>query len=602
MERVKVLSSQVIGPTRDADSIAGSTKISTVHENAWGYRDTRFTMNPADGCVSLTGERYLYSGKKFPNLYPFIQKYGVDKDVATPPTNMEAKFFDATKTGSLNESFLDSLKVNLKNCRISVDGKERVMASHGHTVQEIWTLRFGSFPRIVDAVVYPQSHEEVEQIVRLADQFGVAVMPYGGGTTVSHSLLCNPNEKRMILAIAVSRMNSVLSINRETMCVRVQAGCVGSHLEKALNNVGLTLGHEPDSWEFSTVGGWIATRASGMKKNIYGNIEDLLVDVKLVTPIGTLTKNTEGIPRMSAGPDVLQMVLGSEGSFGVITEAVLKVRPAPESKTFASLVFPSFDDGLRFMREVARQRIQPASIRLMDNTQFLLGSSLKPEQSVFQNFLDSVIRFYVLKIKQFNPENICAVTMSFEGTKADVAKHEAKLNALATSEFNALVGGAGNGIRGYFLTFVIAYLRDFGLQHQFIAESFETSVPWDKVDVVIRETKAQVLADCKAAGVAFDPMISARVTQTYDSGAAVYFYLGMSWRGLKDPVTTYSHIEDRARECVMKHGGSISHHHGVGKIRKQFMDAAVGPVGKAMIKGLKNTLDPRNIFSNGNLV
>jgi len=601
MNRINVFSSQVIGPTKDADAIAGSTKIKTVHEDAWGYKDTQFKMNPSDGCVSLSGDRYLYSGKRFPNLYPFIQKYGVDKDIATPAKNIEAKFFDSSKS-TINESFLESLRGAVPNLRLSVDPKERVMASHGHTVQEIWALRFGKFSRIVDAVIYPESHEEVEKIVRLADQFGVAVLPYGGGTTVSHSLLCNPNEKRMILAIAVSRMNSVLTVNRETMCVRVQAGCVGSHLEKALGSVGLTLGHEPDSWEFSTVGGWIATRASGMKKNIYGNIEDLLVDVKVVTPIGTLTRGTEGIPRMSAGPDILQMVLGSEGSFGVITEAVLKVRPAPEAKTFGSLVFPSFEDGLRFMREVARRRIQPASIRLMDNTQFLLGSSLKPEQSIFQNFLDSVIRFYVLRVKKFDPENICAVTMSFEGTKSDVAKHESMLNSLATSQFNGLVGGAGNGIRGYFLTFVIAYLRDFGLQHQFIAESFETSVPWDKVDIVIRETKAQVLADCKAAGIAHEPMISARVTQTYDSGAAVYFYLGMSWKGLNDPVATYSQIEDRARECVMKHGGSISHHHGVGKIRKQFMDQAVGSVGKAMIKGLKTTVDPRNIFSNGNLV
>ena len=601
MNRLNVLSSQVIGPTPEAESIAGPTKVTTVHENAWGYRDTQFTMNAEDGNVCLSGNRYLYSGQKFPNLYPFIQKYGVDKSVSTPPTNLGGNFSDVSKS-VLNHSFLESVKVGIPNTRLSLDSNERIMASHGHTVQEIWTLRFGSFERIVDAVIYPKSHEEVEKIIRLADQFGVAVLPYGGGTTVSHSLLCNPNEKRMILAIAVSQMNSVLSINRETMTVCVQAGCVGSHLEKALNSVGVTLGHEPDSWEFSTVGGWIATRASGMKKNIYGNIEDLLIDVKVVTPIGTLTRNTNGIPRMSAGPDVLQMVLGSEGSFGVITEAVFKVRSMPEAKTFASLVFPSFEDGFRFMRQVARDKLQPASIRLMDNTQFVLGSSLKPEQSIFENFIDSIVRFYVVKIKGFSPENICAVTMSFEGTKHEVAKHEAKLNNLAVSKFNGLVGGAGNGIRGYFLTFVIAYLRDFGLQHQFIAESFETSVPWDKVEQVIRETKAQVLVDCKAAGIAHDPMISARVTQTYDSGAAVYFYLGMSWKGLKDPVATYSHIEDRARECVMKHGGSISHHHGIGKIRKQFMDKAVGPVGKAMIKGIKTTVDPRNIFSNGNLV
>jgi alkyldihydroxyacetonephosphate synthase len=238
----------------------------------------------------------------------------------------------------------------------------------------------------------------------------------------------------------------------------------------------------------------------------------------------------------------------------------------------------------------------------MDNLQFQLGSSLKPEQSVLMNVLDRIIKFYVINIKRFNPEELCAVTMTFEGSSKDVIKaHQARLNELAKS-LNGMPAGASNGIRGYFLTFVIAYLRDFGLRHQFIAESFETSVPWDCVNKVINETKKQILSDCKSAGIAFEPMISARVTQTYDSGACIYFYFGMCWKGISDPVSVYSYIEDRARHCVMKHGGSISHHHGVGKIRKQFLNTQIGHVGELMLRAIKQAVDPKNIFATGNLV
>ena len=598
MKRLAVISdhlpSQV--PSQGAQAIAGAAKANAVHANGWGYSDTEFKISSETEMFSLSGSRYLYSGKRFPGFYDFIKRFGVDKDVHTQG---QASIPVAESVG--NEGFVEDFEKNLA-CKLSFDKNERLLASHGHTVQEVWALRFGSLARVVDAVVYPESHADVVKIIDLANRHQVVIMPYGGGTTVSHSLLCNASEKRMILSVNVSCMNRIISIDKTNMTVRLEAGCVGSHLEEALNSHGLTLGHEPDSWEFSTVGGWIATRASGMKKNSYGNIEDMLLDVRLVTPSGVLERNTQGIPRLSSGPDLLQMVLGSEGTLGVITEAVLKVRLAPAVKEYASLVFPSFKEGLAFMRQVALERIQPVSVRLMDNLQFQLGSSLKPEQSVWHNLVDRIVKFYVLHVKGFSASDICAVTMTFEGhSKEEINKHLDAINVVA-KKHKGIPAGASNGVRGYFLTFVIAYLRDFGLNHQFIAESFETSAPWDKVDAVIRETKAQILRDCQNAGIASEPFISARVTQTYDSGACIYFYFGMCWKGLTDPVMTYSEIEDRARECVMRNGGSISHHHGVGKIRKKFMNTQVGPLGVTMIRSLKTAVDPKNIFANGNLV
>lgn len=203
-----------------------------------------------------------------------------------------------------------------------------------------------------------------------------------------------------------------------------------------LGERGYCTGHEPDSMEFSTLGGWVATRASGMKKNQYGNIEDLLVHLTVVTPRGTIQKNCM-VPRLSNGPDIHQFVLGSEGTIGVITDATLKIRPLPQCVKYGSVAFPNFEDGIRFMREVARQRYSlfhfhllrtkyldgdslslrcaPASIRLLDNEQFSFGQALKYEHgSTLQSFIDGLKKFYVTKIKGFDPKQICAATLLFE--------------------------------------------------------------------------------------------------------------------------------------------------------------------------------------------
>ena len=183
--------------------------------------------------------------------------------------------------------------------------------------------------------------------------------------------------------------------------------------------------------EFSTLGGWVATRASGMKKNLYGNIEDLLVHLTIVTPKGTIQKHCQ-VPRISNGPDIHHFVLGSEGTLGVIVDATLKIRPLPQVVKYGSVAFPTFDDGIKFMREVARQKCAPASLRLLDNEQFSFGQALKTEvSSMFQSFVDGIKNCYIEKIKGFDPHQICAATLLFEGTKEDVAIQENKIYSIA---------------------------------------------------------------------------------------------------------------------------------------------------------------------------
>jgi len=207
------------------------------------------------------------------------------------------------------------------------------MHSHGASLREVFNLRYGRFERYVDVVVYPSSTEHVEKIVELADSHNVVIVPYGGGTNVTQALYLQPQTKwpdaRMIVSLDMSRMNKVVWVDKDNMIACVQAGIRGQDLERDLQLSGVVSGHEPDSMEFSTLGGWISTRASGMKKNTYGNIEDIVQSVTFVTPKGTFRK-AEHWPRVSAGPDFTQLILGHEGNLGVVTEAIIKIRPIPE--------------------------------------------------------------------------------------------------------------------------------------------------------------------------------------------------------------------------------------------------------------------------------
>ncbi|KTG47853.1 hypothetical protein cypCar_00009113 [Cyprinus carpio] len=537
--------------------------------NGWGYSDSRFLFNKK-GQAEFTGKRYRLSGLILPSLKDWFEgTFGANlqhKSPATPTVNLSA-----VAPPNLNEPFIEDLKA--AGVAASHDPEDRVFRAHGHCLHEIFALREGRIGRVPDMVVWPS------------------------GTSVSSALECPHEETRSIVSLDTSQMNRILWIDEKNLTAHVEAGIIGQDLERQLNEHGYCTGHEPDSMEFSSLGGWVATRASGMKKNIYGNIEDLVVHIKMVTPRGVIEKSCLG-PRMSTGPDIHHFILGSEGTLGVVTEVTMKIRPIPEYQKYGSVVFPNFQQGVACLREVARQRCAPASIRLMDNEQFQFGHALKPQvSSIFMSFLDGLKKFYITKFKGFDPHHLCVATLLFEGDRGKVLQHEKQVYDIAAkfgstsvaSVFSSclihhgsfsgsdggLAAGEDNGQRGYMLTFVIAYLRDLGMDYYVIGESFETSVPWD------------------------------RVTQTYDAGACVYFYFAFNYRGLSDPVHVYEQVEVRthaAREEILANGGSLSHHHGVGKLRKEWMKESVSGVGLGMLKSVKEYVDPQNIFGNRNLL
>ncbi|XP_025157110.1 alkyldihydroxyacetonephosphate synthase isoform X2 [Harpegnathos saltator] len=548
---------------------------------------------------SLAPPIYPIGNRQLPYFAKWCQdRLGVEWEVRNMSQNLPTHLPAPILSAELLKA-IEQLKIEY-----STDGADRLIRAHGHTMREIFLLKHGSFERIPDIVIWPTNHDDVVKIINLCANYGTACIPFGGGTSVSGAVYCLANERRTIISLDTSQMNRILWIDRDNLLMCCESGIIGQDLERQLRLQGFTSGHEPDSYEFSSLGGWVATRASGMKKNTYGNIEDLMVRVRMVTgrtedSVITLERGSL-VPRVSCGPDFDHMILGSEGTLGVITEVVMKIRPLPRVVKYGSVVFPNFQNGVHALREIAKERCQPASIRLMDNEQFQLGQALRPESGWIKMILQSLKQMYITGIKGFQWDQICVATLLMEGNVAtDVTVQERKIYSIV-EKYGGVPAGETNGERGYMLTFVIGYIRDLALEFNVLAESFETSVSWNRTLSLCRNVKSRVARDCEAHGIR-KYFISCRVTQTYDAGCCVYFYMAFKYTDLENPVETYEAIEYAAREEILASGGSLSHHHGIGKLRAPFYSESVGQAGVSLYRATKAHLDPHNIFGARNI-
>lgn len=560
--------------------------------DGWGFADTSFDLTP-DGYITVTGNRYPgLSGEVLTNLLPwFRQMIGIDFPLLDPPPTQPPKVHPPRPA----PEFLSLMTELLGAEHVSEDPALRLRRGHGHTVAEIDAVRSGGFQRVPDYVAFPADEAQVLALVQAAAKHDVVLVPYGGGTNVTEALRCLPEEQRPIVSVDMRRMNRIEWIDPVDRMARIQAGATGRHIQAQLAAHGFTMGHEPDSVEFSTLGGWIATNASGMKKNRYGNIEDLVLDMNVVTGAGRLER-AHVVPRESIGLDPKLWMIGSEGSLGIVTSAVVKLFPIPEEVRYGSLLFRSFEEGFAFMYDVAQEERAPASIRLVDNLQFQFGQALKPAAHGLMKLKSRAERWLVTGPLGFDPDRMVAVTLVFEGSRAEVKRHEQRIYQLAR-RYRGFKGGAENGKRGYMLTFGIAYIRDFVLRHQILGESFETSVPWSRAQEMIARVKARILAAHRARGLPGNPFISCRVTQVYETGCCVYFYMAFYARGVDNAVEVYHEIEQEARAEIIAAGGSISHHHGVGKLRLPFVSDIMSPAMIEWRKRLKAAVDPDDVFA-----
>ncbi len=545
----------------------------------------------------IRGSRYELSGKELPRFLPWVCE---TLEVDVNPRNVNTpKYPTSIPEPSIQPDFLSALQRLLSPNQIDTNGELRLRHGHGHTQEEMYAIKYTRLGRIPDLVVYPESEAQVTGLVETAKRHNVSLIPYGGGTNVTDALRCNEQERRTIVSVDMRRMNRILWIDRENMMASIEAGAVGRYIMAELKKQGLTMGHEPDSVEFSTLGGWIATNASGMKKNRYGNIEDLVLDVNVATAGGKLER-TSASPRESVGLDLRRLMFGSEGTLGIITSAVVKIFPFPEVQKYGSVLFPTFEDGFQFMYDLARKTTPPASVRLVDNLQFQFGLALKPKSSgALADLKSKAEKFFVTKIKGFEPNKMVVCTLVFEGTRTEVEQQQRDVYRIA-SRHRGMKAGAENGRRGYQLTYSIAYIRDFLMSYYIIAESFETSVPWTKALALCDNVKRLLADEYTRRGLPGKPFVSARVTQIYRTGVCIYFYFGFYYKGIPNPQEIYLELENIARDEILRSGGSLSHHHGVGKLRREFLPKIMSETAIRWKRELKNSLDPTNVFGAGN--
>jgi len=562
----------------------------------WGFRDTAFEILDGD-VVKMTGDRYELAGQDLPDLLGWVRD-AIHPDVGVDnlnPSNYPPLIPDAR----VNDAFVTEVRGFLGDDQLDDDAELRLRRGHGQTQEEMYRIKYDQLRRIPDLVVFPKTDEEVVSLVRAAGTHNACLIPYGGGTNVSNALSCEENEERMIVSVDMSRMNRILWIDPDNQMACIQAGAVGRTISEQLAEHGFTIGHEPDSIEFSTLGGWIATHASGMKKNRYGNIEDIVLDVTVVTTSGTLERPMVA-PREAIGVgDARRWIYGSEGGFGIVTQAVVKVFPLPEVQEYGSIIFPSLEKGVDFLYELTRTATPPASVRLVDNMQFQLSQTLKPRSTGLKKLKSKLEKWFVLNVKGLDPEGMTACTLVFEGTPEQVAAEQKSVYRIA-ARHEGMKGGAENGRRGYQLTYGIAYLRDWILRHYLLAESFETSASWSDALAVCNNVRKRLHEEHSKRNLPGKPFISCRVTQVYQTGVCIYFYFAYYFKGVDNPSEVFNEMEHAAREEVLKSGGSLSHHHGIGKIRRDFLPDVLSPGMLDWQREIKKAVDPANVFGAGN--
>ena len=562
----------------------------------WGFKDSGFELT-GEKTVTFSGDRYEVSGTVMPDFIPYIESVlGINFDKKDQISPVDKKPIQPSK---LSPEFFDHLKSSFDADRYTVDDMERLIHSHGQeTFKDVYKVLYNSIERTVDLVFYPESEDEVKAMVEIAVKFNICLIPYGGGTNVTRALTIPENEDRSVVSVDMRRMSKIEWINKEDRRICVQSGITGGELIELLKEEGFTIGHEPDSVELSTVGGWIATNASGMKKNRYGNIEDIVENVNMVSPKGTISQ-INPISRGSIGFKPQNVLFGSEGNIGIITKAVLKIHQIPKQQKYNSVLFKNWSEGVSFMKALSKTNYIPASVRLVDNIQFRFGQALKPRTEGLKNLKSKIEKFFVVNIKGFDPDKMCALTIVMEGTSEEVAYQQKNVNKLAKTH-KGIIGGPGNGKRGYMLTYAIAYVRDFAAKYQIMGETMETTVPWSKIQDVIDATSEKIVHLHKEHNLPGKPYISYRIPQIYHTGVCIYFMLGMSVKGVKNPEEKFSKIEHSLRGTIIKHGGSISHHHGVGKLRKDFIPDMLSKTSIQLIKEMKQSHDPSNVFGSSN--
>jgi len=541
----------------------------------WGWGDPAFNF-PMD---------------EKPLLWPFIQKtLGLSESRSkTPPVDRARVKLPERKP---NVEFVRALGSFLKADQFTDDDEQRLIHTYGKSFPDLFRVRRGIVDNAPDMVVFPESHADVEKIVPAAKQFGVRLIPFGGGTNIVGGVE-HLDHSAMRVTLDMRRMGRVLSIDRESWTATIEAGAPGPKLEDDLQALGFSLGHMPDSFEFATLGGWLATRSAGMQSDAYGKIEDMVVALKLVSPAGTI--ETKLTPKSSAGPDIDQIVVGSEGTLGVITEAVMKVHPVPKVKDYHGVLFPDFESGAGAIHDAISRRASPTMFRLQDVAETGLAFSMKTPATGVSAFVQAQMKKY-LKSKGYGTP--CLMMVGFEGEPEQAADMRRKVLPIMKKHRGFHLG---NSVGKTFQKnkFAVPYLRDILMNYGCMVDVAETAAVWSKLMPLYRAARDTIQAQFKKEG--YPGYIGCHISHSYVDGASLYFTFAAQQVEGKE-LEQYYRFKRLITETFMQNGGTLSHHHAVGYEHRPWMEREVTKTGVTLLRGLKKTLDPDGIMNPGKLI
>jgi len=537
-------------------------------------------------------EHVEFNAQAYPGFWPYAKSV---LEIETDEFRSREWNLDTIELpdSAIDEKFLLRLGSFLKPAQISGTRKERVVHAYGKGFRDLFRLRHGVASGAPDLIVYPESEREVCLILRAAAGSDVKVIPFGGGSNIA-GCLERMESRRTTVSLDMRRMRQVLSVDERSCTARIEAGVFGPDLEQQLAAHGMTLGHFPDSFLHSTLGGWIATRSAGMQSDKYGKIEDMVVALRMVTPNGVMATRT--VPKSSNGIDVNHLCIGSEGTLGVITEATMQVHPRPQSRIVPAYLFPEFEAGIEAMREATRQECTPAMVRLNDPDKTALSLAFKPSASRWSNAMGNVFKRY-LGIRGFALPRACLMLTAFEGSVEKVARQLRQVQAIYR-RFGAVSMGLAAGKSFEATKYDFPHIRDFLLDRDVTTDVSETATVWSNILPLYRQTMGVLRAGIQESGVR--PWSGCHISHTYHCGASVYFTFGFRQQAGRE-MEQYLRVKRAAQQSFIDCGATLSHHHAVGTEHLPWLAADISPLGVEAVAAIKRGLDPGNIMNPGRL-
>jgi alkyldihydroxyacetonephosphate synthase len=470
---------------------------------------------------------------------------------------------------------------------VRTDRESRLRRAGGKSYLDLLRRREGDASDAPDAVVLPGTTEQTAALLAACSELGVVVIPFGGGTSVVGGLAGTDPDDRPSVALDLSRMASVQALDVPSSMVTVGPGLRGPALEEALAREGLTFGHLPQSWEFATVGGYAATRSAGQNSTGVGRFDDLVAGLTLATPSGVLEIGHP--PASAAGPDLLGLALGSEGTLGVITELRLRVRPRPLSSSFEGWSFRSWAAGLATLQRLARHDLLPDVVRLSDQDE--TRANLLMATGAGARALRGTLRAR-------GRGDGCLLVLGWEGLP-DLVRARTKAAASLLRDGGAIRLGHKVGESWKSHRFSAPYLRDKLLDSGLLVETLETAATWTALPTVYDAVRRALRESLSRSGRR--PLIMSHVSHGYPTGASLYVTV-LADRDDALPIQQWLTAKRAATDALLGAGGTLTHHHAVGADHRPWLEREIGPLGVEVLRAVKERLDPQAICNPGVLL